>query len=366
MKFSVEATCGRARAGRIETARGAIETPIFMPVGTAGTVKAMTPRELESLGAQIILGNTYHLYLRPGLEVVRSAGGLHELMGWSRPILTDSGGYQVFSLRDLCEISDEGVIFQSHIDGSRHELTPEKSIEIQATLGADIAMAFDHCPAADAPAEKVEEAMARTTRWAQQSLDAARAREQTIFGIVQGAADLALRRRHMAEICALPFDGFALGGFSVGEPIPVMYALLDAIADELPRDRPRYLMGVGTPADLLTAIEAGIDMFDCVMPTRHARNGSLFTRGGRINIANAEHRLAHAPIDDGCVCETCETFTRAYLRHLYLAKEILYMRLATLHNLHHYLELVRGARSAIASGCYPAYRKTILDGAGVG
>jgi queuine tRNA-ribosyltransferase len=362
VKFSVEHTDGRARASRIETSRGQIETPIFMPVGTAGTVKALTTGELRAIGAQIILGNTYHLYLRPGMDVIRAAGGLHKFMHWPGPILTDSGGYQVFSLRELGKITDDGVAFQSHIDGSRHVLTPELSMEIQATLGSDIAMAFDHCPPGDAPAALVEEAMARTTRWAERCLKSPRAEHQSVFGIVQGGADIALRRRHMGEICSLPFDGFALGGLAVGETVAQFYGVLDAVADELPKGKPRYLMGVGTPADLVTAIGCGIDMFDCVLPTRNARNGQLFTSEGRLVISNAEHRMSTLPIDPRCSCETCTHYTRAYLRHLYQAKEILYSRLATLHNVHYFLQLVRGARAAIAAGRYASYRQEILDG----
>jgi queuine tRNA-ribosyltransferase len=364
LSFTVQATCGRARAARIETSHGAIETPIFMPVGTAGTVKAMTPAELEAIGAQILLGNTYHLYLRPGLEVVGACGGLHRMMAWPRPILTDSGGYQVFSLRAISQISDDGVAFQSHIDGSRHLITPERAVEIQAALGSDIAMAFDHCPPGDAPRELVVEAMERTTRWAARCLRTPRAPGQALFGIVQGGLDLALRRRHLADLSAEPFDGFALGGLSVGEAAAATHNMVDALAGEMPAAHPRYLMGVGTPTDILHAIDCGIDMFDCVLPTRNARNGQLFTSSGRLCISNAEHRLAPGPIDERCACETCRTYSRAYLRHLYMAKEILYSRLATLHNLHYYLDLVRGARAAIQEGRFPAYRQTILDGQG--
>jgi len=332
-----------------------------MPVGTAGAVKAMTPGELSDLGTQMILGNTYHLYLRPGIDVIAAAGGLHRFMGWSRPLLTDSGGFQVFSLRAISAVSDQGVTFQSHLDGSRHLLTPERSVAIQTALGSDIAMAFDHCPPGDAPPALIQEAMERTTRWAVRSIAAPRAPSQAMFGIVQGGSDIALRRRHLTEICALDFDGFALGGLSVGEPGPAMYAVLDATADELPCDRPRYLMGVGTPADLVTAIGYGIDMFDCVLPTRNARNGQLFTSQGRITISNAEHRFSTAPVDERCDCETCRTYSRAYLRHLLMSREILYSRLATLHNLHYYLSLMREARRAIQAGRYSAFRQTILD-----
>ncbi len=349
--FRVVATRGKARAGILTTPRGEIETPIFMPVGTAGTVKAMTPGELRAppLDARIILGNTYHLYLRPGLEVVRAHGGLHNMMGWERPILTDSGGFQVFSLSKLRDLDDDGVTFRSHIDGSSHRFTPERSIEIQAALGSDIAMAFDECPPGDAPVEVIEQAMRRTTAWAHRCLATPRAPGQALFGIVQGGTHAELRRRHLAELAPLPFDGLALGGLSVGEAPSEMYRVLDEVAAELPADRPRYLMGVGTPDDLRHAIAAGVDLFDCVMPTRNARNGMLFTSTGKVAIANARHRTDTAPLDADCPCETCRTTSRAYLRHLYKAREILYMRLATLHNLTHYLRLVRALRSAIVA-----------------
>jgi queuine tRNA-ribosyltransferase len=352
MKFTVQARAGHARAGLLETAHGVIETPIFMPVGTAGTVKGLTVGELAAppLDAHVILGNTYHLYLRPGLDVVRAHGGLHSFIGWDRPILTDSGGFQVFSLSELSQIDDDGVTFRSHIDGSPHRLTPERSMEIQETLGSDIAMAFDQCPPGDAEPGLVERAMARTTAWARRCLEAPRARGQALFGILQGGTDLDLRRRHLDEIGRMPFDGIALGGFSVGEPIPAMHATLDAFAHQLPEDRPRYLMGVGTPEDIRRAVAAGVDMFDCVLPTRNARNGQLFTSEGKLVISHARHRLDTGPIDPACPCETCERHSRAYLRHLFFAREILYARLATLHNLTYYLGVVRDLRRKIVAG----------------
>ena len=358
--FTVEATCGKARAATLHTAHGVVRTPIFMPVGTYGAVKAMDPDELAALGAEIILGNTYHLWLRPGLDVVALHGGLHRMMGWSGPILTDSGGFQVFSLAALNQMGEEGVVFRSPIDGSQRRLTPEVSMEVQATLASDIAMAFDHCPPGDAPRALVEEAMARTTRWARRCLPPPRAPGQLRYGIVQGGVHVDLRRRHMEEICGLAeggaaFDGFALGGLSVGEPIPVMYDVLDAIADELPRDRPRYLMGVGTPADLLAGIGAGIDQFDCVMPTRNARNGMFFTSRGRLIIKHARHRLDPGPVDPDCPCACCRRFSRAYLRHLFQCGEILFSRMATLHNLTYYLRLVKGARTAILEQRFAAF-----------
>jgi queuine tRNA-ribosyltransferase len=348
-RFELLATLGHARAGVLHTPRGAIPTPVFMPVGTAGTVKAMTADELRAppLDACIILGNTYHLYLRPGLEVIGAAGGLHRFAAWDRPILTDSGGFQVFSLAALGEIDDDGVTFRSHIDGSKHRLTPEVSMDIQRVLGSDIAMCFDQCPPGDSDAATHEVALARTTAWAKRCRAAPRAEGQALFGIVQGGTDLARRRRHLSEITALDFDGHALGGLAVGEALDDTYRVLDEVAHLLPADRPRYLMGVGTPADLERGIAAGIDMFDCVMPTRNARNGYLFATGGRVNIPNAANRLDLGPIDPECDCGTCRTHSRAYLRHLYLAKEILYARLATLHNRTFYARHVRRLRERI-------------------
>ena len=354
--FELLATLGNARAGILHTPRGDIETPVFMPVGTAGTVKAMTADELRAppLDAKIILGNTYHLYLRPGLEVIEAAGGLHRFAAWDRPILTDSGGFQVFSLAAINEIDDDGVTFRSHIDGSKHRLTPEVSLQIQKVLGSDIVMCFDQCPPGDADAATQELALARTTAWAKRCRAFPRAPGQALFGIVQGGSDVERRRRHMAEMVPLDFDGHALGGLAVGETVDETYRVLDEVAHLLPADRPRYLMGVGTPADLERGITAGIDMFDCVMPTRNARNGYLFTAGARVNIPNAANRLDLGPIDPTCPCATCRTHSRAYLRHLYLAKEILYSRLATLHNLTYYARHVRALRERIlADGVRP-------------
>jgi queuine tRNA-ribosyltransferase len=353
--FHLEGTSGRARAARLSLAHGEVETPVFMPVGTYGTVKAMSPRELKEVGAQIILGNTYHLWLRPDLEVIALHGGLHRFMAWPGPVLTDSGGFQVFSLQALSKMGEEGVVFRSPIDGSLRNLTPERSMEIQAVLGSDIAMAFDHCPPGDAERPAVEEAMARTTRWANRCLAIPAGAGQRRFGIVQGGVHLDLRRRHLDEICALPFDGFALGGLSVGEPAPLMYEVLDSVAGELPAARPRYLMGVGTPEDLLHAIAAGIDMFDCVLPTRNARNGQLFTSRGKVTIRHARHRTDTSPLDPDCTCETCRQFTRSYLRHLHQCQEILFCRLATIHNLTYYANLVGRARLAILEGRYAEY-----------
>jgi queuine tRNA-ribosyltransferase len=347
--FEIVATLGHARAGVLRTPHGDVPTPVFMPVGTAGTVKAMTPDELRAppLDARIILGNTYHLYLRPGLDVIEAAGGLHGFAAWDRAILTDSGGYQVFSLSAINKIDDDGVTFRSHIDGSEHRLTPEVSMQIQRVLGSDIAMCFDECPAGDADADVHERALARTTAWAKRCRVAPRASGQALFGIVQGGIDTPRRLRHIAEIVPLDFDGHALGGLAVGENLADTYRVLDEVAHVLPAERPRYLMGVGTPADLERGILAGIDMFDCVMPTRNARNGYLFTAGERVNIPNASNRLDLGPVDPTCPCATCTTFSRAYLRHLYMAKEILYSRLATLHNLTFYARHVARLRERI-------------------
>jgi len=373
--FTVENRSGKARAGRLRLPHGEVETPIFMPVGTVGSVKAIGPSELVGLGAQIILGNTYHLWLRPGLPIIAAHGDLHRFAGWKRPMLTDSGGFQVFSLgaggdkagpgqANLVKITEECVRFRSHLDGSPCELSPELSMRIQAVLGSDIAMLLDQCPPGLSPHAEALVALERTTRWAERCLavpapllsDGRRVLgRQLRFGIVQGGVHLDLRRRHMAEICALPCDGFALGGFAVGEPVAEMYRLLDLVADELPQDRPRYLMGVGTPRDLVVAIASGIDMFDCVMPTRNARNGQLFTSQGKVNIKGARYATDLSALDPACACATCRGYSRAYLRHLYVSEELLYHQLATLHNLTYYLGLVRRARAAILDGNFKAF-----------
>jgi queuine tRNA-ribosyltransferase len=353
--FTLVARDGNARAGLVATAHGTFETPVFMPVGTQATVKALSSGDLETLDAKIILGNTYHLALRPGAELVRRLGGLHGFQSWPRAILTDSGGYQIFSLQGRRTLDDDGVTFQSHLDGSAQRFTPEGTMAIQAALGSDIAMALDECPPSDAAIDVVRAAMDRTTRWAKRCAQAERAPGQLRFGIVQGGTDIALRLEHLQAMGELPFDGLALGGLGVGEPPPLMHAVVSAIAPRMPADRPRYLMGVGTPIDLLAGIEAGIDMFDCVMPTRNARNGQLFVRAGRVNIANAVHREDARPIEEGCPCEGCRRYSRAYLAHLFRAKELLYYRLATLHNLQHYLDLAREARRAILDGRLAAY-----------
>jgi queuine tRNA-ribosyltransferase len=348
--FSVLARDGNARAGVLRTAHGEVETPVFMPVGTQATVKALSAGDLEALGARIILGNTYHLALRPGPELIRRLGGLHGFASWKGAILTDSGGYQIFSLESRRKLDEDGVTFQSHLDGSPQRFTPEGVMAIQADLGSDVAMVLDECPPSDAPPAVVRAAMERTTRWARRCADSPRAPGQLRFGIIQGGTDIALRLEHLQVMAELPFEGLALGGLGVGEPPPVMHEVLRAVAHRLPSERPRYLMGVGTPIDLLTGIESGIDMFDCVMPTRNARNGQLFVPAGRLNIANAVHRDDPRPVQEGCPCETCRRYSRAYLAHLFRAKELLYYRLATVHNLQHYLDLAREARRAILEG----------------
>jgi queuine tRNA-ribosyltransferase len=332
-----------------------------MPVGTQATVKAMLPGELQEIGARVILANAYHLYLRPGTEVVEACGGLHRFMGWPHLILTDSGGYQIFSLRSLMRIDDEGVAFRSHIDGSAHVLSPEKAMAVQAALGADIAMVLDQCPPSGAPRAHIEEALERTTRWARRCVDQPRPAHQARFGIIQGGLEVDLRLRHLEELGAMPFDGYALGGLSVGESPEEMHTVLAQVVHRMPADRPRYLMGVGRPEDLVVAIGYGVDLFDCVMPTRNARNGQLFTAEGRIVISNARFRTDTAPPDPTCACSTCRTFSRAYLRHLYLAREILYSRLATLHNLHFTIRLVERARQAILEGRYPVFAADFLE-----
>jgi len=353
--FEILSSCGNARAGLLHTAHGEVETPVFMPVGTQATVKSLSSGDLETLGARIILGNTYHLAMRPGHELIARLGGLHEFMAWPAAILTDSGGFQVFSQSGRRTIDEDGVSFQSHVDGSTQRLTPESAMAIQAALGSDIAMAFDECPPSDSDPEVVRRAMERTTRWARRCLHAEAAPGQLRFGIVQGGTSLSLREAHLAEIAGMAFDGVALGGLSVGEPPEVMHEVVAHVAPLLPADRPRYLMGVGRPQDLLAGIAAGIDMFDCVMPTRNARNGHLFIARGHLNIANTCHRDDPRPIDEACACEACRRYSRGYLAHLFRVKEILYYRLATLHNLQYYLNIVRGAREAILKGALPAY-----------
>lgn len=344
-----------ARRGRITTPHGTIETPAFLPVGTAGTVKAMAPEDLEALGFEMILGNTYHLALRPGEDVVRRLGGLHRFMGWERAILTDSGGFQVLSLTDLRTLSDNGVEFRSHLDGSLLSMTPERSMQIQEALGSDIVMAFDDCPALPSDHRRIEAAVRRTTLWARRSREAFRREGRALFGIVQGGDDRGLRERSAAEIAAIGFDGHAIGGVSVGESAGLSRSIVALTAPLLPEDRPRYLMGMGTPGDLVEMMALGCDLFDCVLPTRNARNGTLFTSTGRLQIKRREFLDDPRPVDETCACPVCRRFSRAYLRHLYLAGEILAMRLNTLHNLHQYADLMRRARAAIEAGGYAGF-----------
>jgi len=360
-------TTTRARRGRLTLSHGTVETPVFMPVGTAASVKSLDSRDLEGLGAEIILGNTYHLMLRPGDDLVARRGGLHRFMDWSRCILTDSGGFQVFSLSTLRRLTDAGVTFRSHVDGSLFELTPERAVAIQENLGSDIAMQLDECPPALAPKADVAAAVRRSTAWARRCLEAKKRGDQALFGIVQGALFEDLRAEHAATLVSMGFAGYAIGGVSVGESPEDIDRIVRLTAPQLPADKPRYLMGVGTPSDLVRGVAAGVDMFDCVMPTRNARNGMLFTSQGRLVIKNAEHRESDLPLDAGCGCYTCRHYSRAYLRHLYVAKEITYYRLATLHNLSFYLELMRSIRAELERDAFdPAVWLRRLGGAGEG
>jgi queuine tRNA-ribosyltransferase len=350
MKFSVSATDGAARAGTLVLAHGEVETPVFMPVGTYGAVKAVSPAELAENGTRIILGNTFHLWLRPGLEAIAAHGGLHRFNGWSGPILTDSGGYQVFSLGDLRKIGEEGVRFASPVNGDRLLLTPEESMRIQRVLDSDVAMIFDECTPYPADQRAAEESMRLSLRWAERSRRAHEGNPNALFGIVQGGMYEALRDASLAGLVDIGFDGYAIGGLSVGEPKRDMRRILAHTAPRMPADRPRYLMGVGTPEDIVEAVAAGIDMFDCVLPTRNARNGWLFTRFGDIKLRNARYRDDTRPLDDTCACYACAHFSRAYLHHLQKVNEILGARLNTLHNLHYYQSLMGELRGAVAAG----------------
>ncbi|WP_374414314.1 tRNA guanosine(34) transglycosylase Tgt [Novosphingobium colocasiae] len=352
-QFTLHATDGKARTGVIRMRRGDIRTPAFMPVGTAATVKAMKPEAVRQTGADIILGNTYHLMLRPGAERVARLGGLHKFMNWDRPILTDSGGYQVMSLSDLRKITEEGVTFASHLDGSRHLLTPERSMEIQRLLGSDIVMAFDECPKIDQPRDKIARSMAMSMRWARRSRDGFdaggdHAENAALFGIQQGALDEGLRRESADALRDIGFDGYAIGGLAVGEGQEAMFATLEFAPGQLPADRPRYLMGVGKPDDLVGAVERGVDMFDCVLPTRSGRNGQAFTWNGPLNLRNARHAEDTGPLDPRCTCPVCATYSRAYLHHLIRSGEMLGAMLLTEHNLSFYQQLMQGMRDAIA------------------
>ena len=348
----------RARRGRLHTPHGTVETPVFMPVGTAATVKAMRPEQVEELGAEIILSNTYHLYLRPGHEIVREAGGLHKFMNWNKPILTDSGGFQVFSLGALRKISEEGVMFNSHIDGSRHMLTPEKSMEIQNALGSDIIMAFDECAPYPAYRNYVKKSLERTTRWLKRCKAAHKDTErQSLFGIMQGGMYKELRYQSACEITELDLPGYAIGGLSVGEPREIMYEVLDYATDYLPKDKPRYVMGVGTPDHLFEGVERGVDMFDCVLPTRLARNGAAMTSQGRVSIKNAKYERDFTPLDPECDCYTCRNYSRAYLRHLYKSNEILSSMLLSEHNLRFLVRTMQNIRQALEEDRFTEYKR---------
>ncbi|MCA0890266.1 tRNA guanosine(34) transglycosylase Tgt [Qipengyuania flava] len=358
--FTIDATDGAARTGSIAMRRGTIRTPAFMPVGTAATVKAMKPETVRKTGADIILGNTYHLMLRPGAERVARLGGLHQFMNWDRPILTDSGGYQVMSLSDLRKLTEKGVEFRSHIDGSKHMLTPERSMEIQRLLDSDIVMAFDECPRADRPRDEIAASMEMSMRWAKRSRDGFdsggdHAERSALFGIQQGALDEDLRQISAEKLTEIGFDGYAIGGLAVGEGQEAMFATLDFAPRQLPHDRPRYLMGVGKPDDLVGAVERGVDMFDCVLPSRSGRNGQAFTWNGPINLRNARFAEDQEPLDSRCACDTCGTYTRAYLHHLIKSQEILGAMLMTEHNIAFYQQLMQAMRAAIAEGRFAAF-----------
>jgi len=365
MKFEVTHTDGAARRGRLILPHGMVDTPQFMPVGTVASVKAIAPDDLREIGAQIVLGNTYHVMLRPGAELVEEMGGMHRFMSWERNLLTDSGGFQVYSLAEQRKISEEGAVFRSHLDGSRQELTPEKATRTQLQLGSDVLMAFDECPPSQSPREYHEQSLSRTTRWERRCLEVWRAAdpqgERALFGIVQGGPHPDLRVRHAEEIDALDFPGNALGGFSVGEEPRAMWEGVEHAAPLLPAEKPRYLMGVGTPDDLLRCALLGIDLFDCVLPTRVARNGLLLTRRGRVQIKAARYARDPRPADEHCRCYTCRTFSRAYLRHLFAAQELLSFRLNSIHNLTFYMDLMRGFREAVERGEARRYAASMLE-----
>jgi queuine tRNA-ribosyltransferase len=354
--FTLAATCGRARAGVISTPRGEIRTPAFMPVGTAATVKAMRPESVRETGADILLGNTYHLMLRPTAERIARLGGLHRFMNWDRPILTDSGGFQVMSLAELRKLTEDGVTFRSHIDGSKHMLSPERSMEIQKLLGSDIVMCFDECPALPADRARIEQSMRLSMRWAARSREAFGDRPgHALFGIQQGGLEQDLRAESAKALTGIGFDGYAVGGLAVGEGQAAMFGVLDYAPGQLPEDKPRYLMGVGKPDDIVGAVERGIDMFDCVLPSRSGRTGQAFTPRGAVNLKNARHAEDPRPLDEGCTCPACRSYSRAYLHHLIRAQEILGSMLLTWHNLHYYQQLMQGLRDAIAAGDLPAF-----------
>ena len=354
--FNLTHTSAGARAGELNTAHGIVPTPVFLPVGSQATVKTLTPNDLREIGSKMILSNTYHLYLRPGIDTIKTLGGLHNFMNWPGAILTDSGGYQVFSLAPLREVTEEGVVFRSHIDGSRHFLTPELAVSYQETLGSDVMMVLDECPAHDDPPEKVAQAMQRTHRWAARCRTAFHSENQALYAIVQGGTFPEMRQASAKYLTSLDFTGYALGGLSLGEPKNVMYSIIEYTTGLLPRDRSRYLMGVGSPEDIVEGVAGGIDIFDCALPTRVARNGALFTWQGRINIRNAGYTTLDQPVDAKCHCYTCQNFTAAYLHHLFNAGEILGLRLATIHNLTFMQDLMNKIRKAILNNEYTSFR----------
>lgn len=349
-----------ARLGRLTTSRGVVETPVFMPVGTQGSVKALDPRELREMGTQIILGNTYHLYIRPGLDIIREAGGLHRFISWPHPILTDSGGFQVFSLAKIRNVTAKGVEFRSHVDGALLFLGPKETMEIQRALGSDIAMVLDECPPHDAPPEQLQEAVGRTIEWAAGCREQPRGEDQQVFGIVQGGGDPELRERCARAIVALGFDGYAIGGVSVGEPESEMMRAIELTEPHLPADKPRYAMGLGTPAQIVELVARGVDMFDCVLPTRVARNGTAFTATGTVSIKGGFNKTDFAPIEEGCECFACQNFSRAYLRHLLNVREILGLRMLSVHNSHMYLKLMADIRRHLAAGTFDAFRREFV------
>jgi len=356
ISFDLQATDGKARTGVIHTTRGDIRTPAFMPVGTAATVKAMMPESVAATGADILLGNTYHLMLRPTAERIARLGGLHKFMNWDKPILTDSGGFQVMSLADLRKMSEKGVTFKSHIDGSKHELTPERSMEIQKLLGSDIVMCFDECPALPADRARIEESMRLSMRWAQRSKDAFGDRPgHALFGIQQGGLERDMREESAKALREIEFDGYAVGGLAVGEGQEAMFGVLDFAPDQLPVDKPRYLMGVGKPDDIVGAVKRGIDMMDCVLPSRSGRTGQIFTRRGVLNIKNARHADDPRPLDENCTCPACSNYSRAYLHHVFRAQEMISGMLLTWHNLHYFQDIMQGMRDAIAAGSFTAW-----------
>jgi len=353
----------KARLGKLTTAHGEVNTPVFMPVGTQGTVKTLSNGDLNDCGTEIILGNTYHLYLRPGLEVIKKAGGLHRFMGWEKPILTDSGGYQVFSLAVLRKLKEEGVEFSSHIDGAKHFLTPERVIEIEDILGSDIVMPLDECVHYPAAKDYVEQSVGLTTRWAERSkkcFEKSGREKQLLFGIVQGSTYRDLRKRSVEDLLAIGFDGYAIGGVAVGEPFSLMKEVTEYTAGLLPKNAPRYLMGVGMPTDILEAISLGVDMFDCVVPTRNGRNGQAFTLNGDIQLRNALYKEDMRPIEEGCECFACRNHTRSYIRHLFNTEEILGLRLVSLHNIHFYVKLIQLSRKAIAEDRFDIFKKELI------